>query len=178
MGATNHSPGFTGTNLKRGSRELIREKQARAQRPVVGARPLPSVITREILVARPGIEGDDFANLLHHVGRRSILPAGAHQAGQPGELLPSRRKSGRWIDHLFRQLDTALGAGERNLLLAKSRRRQNHVRVLRRVGHEQVLHHDRGRVRGAHLQCQAEMRWSPGHSGRARALSLCPARDR
>ena len=102
--------------------------------------PLQRLVSLEPLVAHAGEERRQRRDLVHHLRRMLIVPAGAEMVGDVLNDSPVRPRTLERLEHLVEPLDPPLGAREGPFLLQARRRRQHDVGKLARVAEEDVLH--------------------------------------
>ena len=100
---------------------------------------LPSAI--ELLVGERAEGRRQPRDLVHDLGRVPVVHRVAQRVRQEDGDFPVLEPGAR-LHHLADARDPALGVGERAVLLEERRSGQEHVRVLRRLVQEQILHDD------------------------------------
>ena len=114
----------------------------RAFRRLVVARPLHAAQLVELLVADAGEGRRQRGDLVHDLGRMRVVHRIAQRLARARCVTSQSAMPAMRRHHLAHALDAALGVGEGAVLLEERRARQEHVRVVRRLVQEQVLHDD------------------------------------
>ncbi len=96
---------------------------------------------RQLLERDAGEGRRGAGDLVHDLRRMRVAPVRPHRAGDRLRRLPVGEAGAR-RHHLAHQVDAPFGVDERAVLLQERGARQEHVRVVRRLVQEQVVHHD------------------------------------
>ena len=155
-----------GTVVRRGERthplrELVPVQDGRAGMPRVRARPLKAppghLVAVEAHMAHAAVRRRDRGYLVHDLrSGQTRLPV-AHAVHDLREHVGVQPRPRRPLHGLAHALHAALGVRERALLLRVAAAGQHEVGQLRRLGEEQVLHHE-----------EVERRERPQHVPRVR----------